>query len=137
MIVFISFYKYKNNLLYLIFYGYCYGIFHICHKNWKIRENDTDRYFILDLNAIPMLKYRSLKKIDWACCGSFWSFLAFLLCCSAINSLWSRIYGRSYCYNSNNTPCCTNTTDVSLPLRKLKNIIITSPGISIVSSSQY
>ena len=43
MIVFISFYKYKNNLLYLIFYGYCYGIFHICHKNWKIRENDTER----------------------------------------------------------------------------------------------
>ena len=66
MIVFISFYNYKNNLLYLIFYGYCYGIFHICHKNWKIRENDTERYFILDLNAIPMLKYRSLKKIDWA-----------------------------------------------------------------------
>ena len=51
MIVFISFYKYKNNLLYLIFYGYCYGIFHICHKNWKIRENDTER--------------RSLFKIDW------------------------------------------------------------------------
>ena len=25
--------------------------------------NDTERYFILDLNAIPMLKYRSLKKI--------------------------------------------------------------------------
>ena len=66
MIVFISFYKYKNNLLYLIFYGYCYDIFHICHKNWKIRENDKERYFILDLNAIPMLKYRSLKKIDWA-----------------------------------------------------------------------
>ena len=66
MIVFISFYNYKNNLLYLIFYGYCYGIFHRCHKNWKIRENDTERYFILDLNAIPMLKYRSLKKIDWA-----------------------------------------------------------------------
>ena len=66
MIVFISFYNYRNNLLYLIFYGYCYGIFHICHKNWKIRENDTERYFILDLNAIPMLKYRSLKKIDWA-----------------------------------------------------------------------
>ena len=66
MIVFISFYKYKYNLLYLIFYGYCYDIFHICHKNWKIRENDTERYFILDLNAIPMLKYRSLKKIDWA-----------------------------------------------------------------------
>ena len=41
MIVFISFYNYKNNLLYLIFYGYCYGIFHICHKNWKIRENDS------------------------------------------------------------------------------------------------
>ena len=66
MIVFISFYNYKNNLLYLILYGYCYGIFHICHKNWKIRENDTERYFILDLNAIPMLKYRSLKKIGWA-----------------------------------------------------------------------
>ena len=61
MIVFISFYNYKNILLYLIFYGYCYDIFHICHKNWKIRENDT-----LDLYAIPMLKYRSLKKIDWA-----------------------------------------------------------------------
>ena len=28
--------------------------------------NDTERYFILDLNAIPMLTYRSLKKIDWA-----------------------------------------------------------------------
>ena len=53
MIVFISFYKYNNNLLYLIFYGYYYSIFHIRHKNWKIRENDTERYFILDLNAIP------------------------------------------------------------------------------------
>ena len=28
-------------------------------------QNDTERYLILDLNAIPMLKYRSLKKIDW------------------------------------------------------------------------
>ena len=45
MIVFISFYKYKNNLLYLIFYGYCYGIFHICHKNWKIREKKNDNFF--------------------------------------------------------------------------------------------
>ena len=66
MIVFISIYNVNDNLLYLIFHGYCYDIFHICHKNWKIRENDTERYFILDLNAIPMLKYRSLKKIDWA-----------------------------------------------------------------------
>ena len=59
MIVFISFYTVNDNLLYLIFYGYFYSIFHIRHKNWKIRENDTERYFILDLNAIPMLKYRS------------------------------------------------------------------------------
>ena len=28
--------------------------------------NDNERYIILDLNAIPMLTYRSLKKIDWA-----------------------------------------------------------------------
>ena len=53
MIVFISIYNVNDNLLYLIFHGYCYDIFHICHKNWKIRENDTERYFILDLNAIP------------------------------------------------------------------------------------
>ena len=66
MIVFISIYNVNDNLLYLIFHGYCYDIFHICHKNWKIRENDTERYFILDLNAIPMLKYRTRKKIDWA-----------------------------------------------------------------------
>ena len=66
MIVFISFYNYKNNLLYLIFYGYCYGIFHICHKNWNIWQDDTFSCDILDINAIPMLKYRSLKKIDWA-----------------------------------------------------------------------
>ena len=66
MIVFISFYNYKNNLLYLIFYGYCYGIFHICHKNWKIREYDTFSCDILDLHAIHMLKYRTRKKIDWA-----------------------------------------------------------------------
>ena len=35
----------------LIFYGSFYSIFHVCHKNWKIRENDTERYFILDLNG--------------------------------------------------------------------------------------
>ena len=32
MIVFISFYKVNDNLLYLIFYGYFYKIFHLCHK---------------------------------------------------------------------------------------------------------
>ena len=28
--------------------------------------NDNERYGFSGLNAIPMLKYRSLKKIDWA-----------------------------------------------------------------------
>ena len=35
--------------------------------------NDTERYFILDLNAIHMLKYRTREKIDWA-------FHAFFIC---------------------------------------------------------
>ena len=59
------FYNLNNNLLYLIFYGYFYSIFHIHHKNWKIREYDTFSCDILDLNAIHMLKYRTRKKIDW------------------------------------------------------------------------
>ena len=37
----------------------------LSYKNWKIRENDTERYFILDLNAIPCYRI-VLKKIDWA-----------------------------------------------------------------------
>ncbi len=32
MIVFISFYKVNDNLLYLIFYGYFYSIFHVCQN---------------------------------------------------------------------------------------------------------
>ena len=44
-----------------------------------------ERYFfcdILDLNAIPMLKYRSLKKIDWAgWTGSFKLKGVFSRCC--------------------------------------------------------
>ena len=32
----------------------------------KIGKLERTIHFILDLNAIPMLKYRSLKKIDWA-----------------------------------------------------------------------
>ena len=50
MIVFISFYNHNNDLLYLIFYGYFYSIFHACHKHWEIRENDN-----FGLPAIPML----------------------------------------------------------------------------------
>ena len=66
MIVFISFYEYNNNLLYLILYGYFHSIFHIRHKNWEIREYDTFSCDILDLHAIHMLKYRTRKKFDWA-----------------------------------------------------------------------
>ena len=29
--------------------------------------NDNERYRFSGLNAIPMLKYRPVKKIDWAC----------------------------------------------------------------------
>ena len=43
-------------------------------KNWKIRVNDNERYWFSGLNAIPILKYRSLKKIDWA--SSSWLALA-------------------------------------------------------------
>ena len=61
MIVFISFYKYNNNLLYLIFYGYFYSIFHVCHKHWEIREM---RYF--GLHAIPMLIIVQRQSLPYA-----------------------------------------------------------------------
>ena len=35
-------------------------------KNWNIWRYDTFSCDILDLHAIPMLKYRPVKKIDWA-----------------------------------------------------------------------
>ena len=65
MIVFISFYNLNDNLLYLIFYGYFYSIFHLCHKIGTFGD-DTFSCDILDIHAIPMLKYRPVKKIDWA-----------------------------------------------------------------------
>ena len=35
-------------------------------KHWNIWRYDTFSCDIFDLNAIPMLKYRTRKKIDWA-----------------------------------------------------------------------
>ena len=37
-------------------------------KHWNIWRYDTFSCDILDPNAIPMLKYRTRKKIDWAGC---------------------------------------------------------------------
>ena len=55
-----------NCILYLIFFGYCYRLFSCMPKNWNIWQDDTFSCDILDLHAIPMLKYRTRKKIDWA-----------------------------------------------------------------------
>ena len=41
MIVFISFYKVNDNLLYLIFYGYFYSIFHLCHSKLGLQTVPT------------------------------------------------------------------------------------------------
>ena len=37
--------------------------------NWNIWQDDTFSCDILDLYAIPMLKYRPVKKINWAYSG--------------------------------------------------------------------
>ena len=51
MIVFISFYKLNDNLLYLIFYGYFYSIFHVCHKIGTFGRT---------------ILFHAILKIDWA-----------------------------------------------------------------------